>query len=122
MIEIDIADHTDALDAIHTLGIEADIFTVVPWVATDDADRKLFFVFWETTPGVAEMHIACPRASVINCRELTKAAMNYVFELGFDKIETRCPPGKPANMAKKLGMRFTQAANEMHYFEVVKCR
>lgn len=102
---------------VDRVGIMAERFLSQPYIASNEK-HVLLFVFWETNaPGVYEMHIAVPRASLLSCRKLATEAMSWVFNMGADKIVTNCPKGKISNMAKKLGMTLT---HEHHYYEVDK--
>ena len=88
-----------------------------PWIVSE-GDHKLMFVFWIVSEGEYEMHIACPKKSIIKSRFLAKKAMDFVFSLGAKKIITDCPKGKISNMAIKLGMSEYKRVGDKVYFEV----
>jgi len=90
-----------------------------PWIA-QQGEHRLMFVFWEIGKQIYEMHIAAPKDSILSCRKLAVEAMTWLFDMGAEKIVTDCPSGKIANMAKRLGMRFTHEANGKEYYEVMR--
>lgn len=92
------------------INYQGDAFTVQPWVVEKN-HHKLLFVFWpQDVYDNYEMHIACPKASILKSRELTRVALNWLREKGVKSIATYCPEGKIANMARKL--HFTELGKE----------
>jgi hypothetical protein len=97
------------------IGKIADGLSYDPWIV-EQGSTKMMFVYWPVNNLVYEMHIACPKDSIINSRDLAREAMEYVFSLGAFKIITNCPAGKISNMAKKLGMtEFKRLGKTIHY-------
>lgn len=88
-----------------------------PWICEKDGAKLLFF-FWEVEPFVYEMHIACPKKSILKSRELAYWALIYVLSFYAKKVITNCPKGKIANMAKKLGMKQARSIQNTIFYEV----
>ena len=106
-------------ETVKRLGMKSERMTFQPWVS-EQGDHKLLFVFWLKSKGVAEMHIAAPKKSILKSRLLACDAINFVFGVGASKIVTNCPKGKISNMAVKLGMKQYKSADNQIYYEVSK--
>ena len=84
---------------------------------------RLVFSFFLLREGVYEGHVACPKASTIASRALILAAMSWILTEAAPEavaILTRCPAGKIANTAKKLGFKETKVEGEDSYFTFVR--
>ncbi len=105
---------------VERVGFVTEKFNYQPYIAYND-NHILLFVFWETdTTKVYEIHIAAPRESILSARKLSTEALNWIFEMGAEKIITNCPKGKISNMAEKVGMKLA-AINDNHcYYEIAK--
>lgn len=99
------------------VGLLTDKLSVQPWISYQ-GNYKMLFVFWLVSDGVYEMHIACPKKSIIKSRELAIEALNFALSNGANVVITNCPEGKIANMARKIGMTETKIETDKIWFEV----
>lgn len=82
---------------------------------------RLLFTFWEVAvKDVYEVHIACPKNSIIASRALSLGILDWMFspssELEAKAIVTSCPEGKIANMCRKIGFREIKKKSNKVYF------
>ncbi|WP_333608812.1 hypothetical protein [Arsukibacterium sp.] len=104
-------------EIVERVGVFAESFYYQPWVAMS-GDAKMLFVFWVVDPGTVEVHIAQPRKYLKHSRELCFKIIHWLFQLGAKRIITDCPPGKIANLARKVGMTEYKSDPDTVYFEV----
>lgn len=69
---------------------------------------KMLFFFYEREymKDVYDIHIACPRNSIVASRVLVTMAAKWILDTGTTgakALVTSCPEGKIANMCRKLG-------------------
>lgn len=84
-------------------------------------EYRLLFTIFEKHPGVYEIHIACPRNSIIASRALALAIMTWVESKysNTKAIITNCPEGKIANMVRKLGfIQIDKEEDKLHFIYV----
>ncbi len=105
---------------IERVGFVTNQFNYQPWIAFNDLGHKLLFVFWQVKEGSFEFHLTSPRDSIMSCRKLAREALDWIFEMGAEKIITNCPKGKISNMAEKVGMKLASTDGNHHYYEIIK--
>jgi hypothetical protein len=81
----------------------------------------MLFVIWRVhaEAGIYEIHVACPKDSIIASRVLTLATMGWVFKdsnLEAKALLTSCPEGKIANMCRKIGFKEIKKQDDLVYF------
>jgi len=85
---------------------------------------KLLFEYKPRTTGVYEIHIACPKASIVASRVLSIATIVWLFSNLPDSkaLITSCPEGKIANMCRKVGGReLHRVGNTVHFIITADC-
>jgi hypothetical protein len=103
---------------VKRIGVVSEQMKYQPWVA-EDGRYRIMFVFWRVDNETVEIHIAAPIDSIIKSRQLTKEIMNWIFNLGANRIITHCPKGKISNFVIKLGMTPYKTDGETTYFEAL---
>lgn len=82
---------------------------------------KLIFFFFErdTCQDIYEIHIACPRNSIIASRALVLTAARWILKhgtIGAKALITACPEGKIANMCRRLGgVELRREEDKIHF-------
>ena len=80
-------------------------------------------MYWKIIDGIYEIHISCPKDSIIASRLLCLAGINEMFKRpeirGFI---TSCPAGKIANMCKKIGFKQVNEIDGKLYFILLNKR
>ena len=120
---IRLAGHDEAMsivrepDTINRIGKIPDQMTCQPWVF-EDCGYRLLAVFWIVSLGCYEAHIAMPKREIRASRWLAYQLLAWLFSHGANRVQTNCPEGKIANLARKLGMFETGKMNGTIYFEV----
>lgn len=117
--EVDVASRLDCLDILgepqlmDVLHLE-DVLDLYRHLYTTESTYylialgkyKLLFTYEEREGDVFELHIACPKDSIIASRALCVSIMHWMFGPSAVRAEaliTSCPEGKIANMIRKLG-------------------
>ncbi len=80
---------------------------------------RLLFTYFERNAGVYEIHLACPKDSVIASRVLSLYIIHWMFKLsGLNPVvlTTNCPEGKIANMLRKMGTTELKTDSSWVYF------
>ena len=99
------------------LGAHSETIKVTPWICQLN-EFRMMFVFWFVSEGVYEVHIACPKDSVIKSVDLSRSIISFLFFCGAKKIVTSCPKGTASNLALKLGMDLVKTDGKINYFKV----
>lgn len=77
----------------------------------------LFFHFEvDATRNIHEVHIVCPKNSIIASRALAIVISVYLAGQGAEVLITACSKGKIANMARKIGWTQVKQTKDRVYF------
>lgn len=104
-------------DIIRRVGKTAEAFVYQPYIA-EEAGAKMLFVFWVLDDGSIEVHIAQPKQYLKQSRALCFKIIHWLFQHGATRIVTNAPPGKIANLARKVGMTEYKSEPGKIHFEV----
>lgn len=104
-------------EIIQRVGKAAEHFIYQPFIA-EEAGAQMLFVFWTHEDGSIEVHIAQPKEYLKQSRALCFKIIHWLFQHGATRIITNAPPGKIANLARKVGMKEYQVDPDKIYFEV----
>ncbi len=97
----------------------AESFIFQPFIAQQQ-DAQMLFVFWPQDDETIEVHIAMPKEYISASRALCGQIIDWLFKHGAKRIVTNAPPGKIANLARKVGMKPYNVGPDKIYFEVRK--
>ena len=78
------------------------------WYIARFKHYAMLFFFFERVrlDGVYELHIACPKRSILASRVLSICTAKWIVKTGTKEVKaliTKCPEGKISNMCTKLG-------------------
>lgn len=105
-------------DIVQRVGKKAESFIYQPFIA-QHKEAAMMFVFWPVDDAI-EVHIAQPKEHISASRILCRQIIEWLFRHGAERIITNAPPGKIANLARKVGMTPYQVDPDKIYFEVKK--